>query len=90
MTKKDVYALLGEPWRVLKDGDYVDYWANLHVKDFFDEADLKNGVYEKEINIAEGLREYRSYNPETNVFICITYMEGDYAVGDDPSEPVEN
>ena len=61
-----------------------------YAKDFFDEADLKNGVYEKEINIAEGLKEYRSYNPETNVFICITYMEGDYAVGDDPSEPVEN
>ena len=38
MTKKDVYALLGEPWRVLKDGDYVDYWANLHVKDFFDDG----------------------------------------------------
>lgn len=60
-----------------------------YTKDFFDEADLKNGVYEKEITIVEGLREYRSYNPETNVFICITYMEGDYAVGDDPSEPVE-
>ena len=52
-----------------------------YCKEYFDDEDFNGTTYEREIILDDGFRIYRSYNPETNVMIEITFMEGKYASG---------
>ena len=55
-------------------------------KEYFNDGDFNGTIYEQEIVMDDGFKIYRSYNPETNVMIDITFMEGKYASGMEETE----